>query len=272
MNKFVLAIASGAIAVSSFAVTSEPVEASSGPFDKIRKKVKEVENEAKKAEDVVETVTSVTGAPVTGTTAGSNYPRTAKGKGHAGRAGPAPAKYTSLTKCANVSIKNAFIAKMGDYTFQSGLSTEERSGLINREPVQPNGGCIMPSMGTYDWLYMEIPTAQLASMKGGYEMQCINTKTGKNANDEARPRWYNLSGKDVMLHTGHSLGYKPTASGSNSDRSTAHKKDLERRGMTMFGFNMPNLHTDAGTDYYCQYYNKGTGQSIVAFQYRRSAG
>ncbi|MEM6908586.1 MAG: hypothetical protein AAF494_07885 [Pseudomonadota bacterium] len=282
MQKSILMAASMALAAG-FVVAPAPVEAEQ--FKGLGKKLKKAKKKAEEAEQAVETVDAVVngrgvgvGASADGSNcnanrgSNSNSPCTAKGKGHAGRAGPAPAKYTSLTKCAGIPIKNAFIGQYGDYTFSSGLNTEERRGIINREPVSPSGGCIMPSMGTYDVLYIEVPTAQLNSLKGGYEMQCINTSTGKQANDEARPRWYNTSGKDIMLHTGHSLGYTPTASGSNSDRTAAWEKDLKRRGMSMFGFNMPNLHTDGGTDFYCQYYNSASGKSVVAFQYRRSAG
>ncbi|MEO0464674.1 MAG: hypothetical protein AAF127_16225 [Pseudomonadota bacterium] len=305
MNKVLLALATSALATGFVAATPLQAEVSAGPFDKIKKglkkakkKKKEAEQAVAEAEAVVDTVDSVRrsngrtvlGGAGAGSSAASKkkrgrsgsdcnsavstlstYPCTAKGYGHAGRAGPAPARLTKLTKCAGIPIKNAFVGNLGEYTFQNGLNTESRRGLINRTPVAPENGCIMPSMGTYDTLYIEVPTSKLNAVKGGWKMQCVNSETGKMANSEAFPRWYNTKGKDVMLHTGNSLGYTPTASGSNSDRSTAWAKDLKRRGMSMFGFNMPNLHTDAGTDFYCQYYNAESGMSVVAFQYRRSA-
>jgi hypothetical protein len=103
-------------------------------------------------------------------------------------------------------------------------------------------------------------------------MQCINASTGKMNEDNLNPAAHNIKGKDIMLHHGNSAGYTPTAGGSISDRSGAWDADLKKRGMTMFGFNMPALHTDSGTDFYCQYYNDATGESIAAFMYRRSAG
>jgi hypothetical protein len=282
MKKIILAAAGIALAAS---FTAAPAPAQAEQFRSLGKKLKKAKKKVEQAAEIAERVDSVArgGRPAVGASAdgsqcnanrgsNSNSPCTAKGLGHAGRAGPAPAKYTSLTQCAGVPIRNAFIAQYGSYTFSSGINTEDRTGLINRENVQPTGGCIMPSMGSYDVLYIEVPTARLNAMKGGFEMQCINTKTGKQAIDQARPRWYNTRGKDIMLHTGHSLGYTPTASGSNSDRTAAWEADLKRRGMSMFGFNMPNLHTDSGTDFYCQYYNSASGKSVVAFQYRRSAG
>ena len=85
-------------------------------------------------------------------------------------------------------------------------------------------------MASGDVLYIEVPAKQWASMKGGWKMQCVEMDTGKNANSQAFPRWSNIAGKDIMLHTGNSLGYEPTASGSNSDRSRAHDQDLARCG------------------------------------------
>ncbi len=292
MNKFLML---GAAAMSlSLGMNASVAEA--GPFDKLKKAAKkveraanEVEKAAEDAKDAADTVEAVSKGQVPTRRGGvnsvgrdaairqgmaqrSNYPKTAKGKAHAGRAAPAPAKYTSLTKCAGLPISNAFIAQNGTYTFQNGLNSEERTGLIDREPVSASNGCIMPSMGTYDVLYMEVPTAQYDKMKYDMQMQCIDQSTGKQNPDNMVPSWNNVSGKDVALHTGHSLGYKTTASGSNSDRSAAWDKDLKSRGKTMLGFNMPPLHTDAGTDFYCQYYNKASGKSVAAFAYRRSAG
>ncbi len=273
------------------AATSIAAPAEAGPFDKLKKAAKKVEKKAREAEQVADTVDRASRGqlPVSRSRAGvgasadgsycnankgsnSNSPCTAKGLGHAGRAGPAPAKYTGLTKCAGLPISNAFIGQWGKYSFSSGINTEERSGIIDRENVSATLGCITPSMGTGDVLYMEVPASQLKSLSGGFEMQCVDMASGKQANDAARPSWNNVTGKDIMLHTGNSLGYTPTASGSNSDRSGAWDADLKKRGKAMLGFNMPALHTDAGTDFYCQYYNKGSGKSVVAFAYRRSAG
>lgn len=271
------------------------VEVQAGPFDKLKSAVKKTKKKVKKAEQAMEEVAQaaeVVDAVADGRvdpTAGinpigrdaairqgmrqrSNYPTTATGKPHAGRAGSPSSKYTSLTKCAGLPISNAFIAQSGTYTFQDGLNTEERTGLLNREPVTASSGCIMPSMGTYDVLYMEVPTAQYDKMKYSMKMQCINQSTGKQANDAARPSWSNVAGKDVALHTGHSTGYTTTASGSNSDRSGAWDRELKKRGKTMLGFNMPPLHTDSGTDFYCQYLDTKSGKSVAAFAYRRSAG
>lgn len=278
MKNHIFAAIGLALAATSF---SAPVEA--GPFDKIKGKIKKAEKKAndvrRTAEDVEDVVDTVNGKkPRRGSRSGfanrgvQHGPKTAKGKPHAGRAGPAPAKYTSLTQCAGLPISNAMIGQLGQYTYTKGLKQESLTGLINREQVKPVSGCIMPSMGTYDVLYLEVPASQLAQHGSNWEMQCIDMATGQEANYSANPAAHNIKGKDIMLHTGNSAGYTPTASGSISSRSGAWDKDLKRRGKAMLGFNMPNLHTDSGTDFYCQYYSKKTGKSAVAFAYRRSAG
>ncbi|MEL7217627.1 MAG: hypothetical protein AAGK01_04255, partial [Pseudomonadota bacterium] len=64
----------------------------------------------------------------------------------------------------------------------------------------------------------------------------------------------------------------PTAAGSNSSRSGAYEKYLDGRGRSMLTFAMPSLHTDPGTDFFCQHYNKNTGQIALAFTFRRGPG
>ncbi len=280
MNKTLFTAVGLALMTASF---SAPAEA--GPFDKLKSKIKKVEKKAKEveqtaaeAEAIVESVSGKRGRATTNRRggvmqyAGQRRPQAAKGLGHAGRAGPAPAKFTSLTKCAGLSIQNAMIGQLGRYTYQDGLQQESLTGLINREQTAPVSGCVMPSLGTGDVLYLEVPAAQLKASGNNFRMQCVDMNTGQNANSAAFPAAHNIAGKDIMLHTGNSAGYTPTHAGSISDRSGAWDKDLKRRGMAMMGFNMPNLHTDSGTDFYCQYYSKETGKSAVAFAYRRSAG
>ena len=294
MNRKLLAAAGLAFAAT--AITA-PVQA--GPFDKLKKKVEKVK---KKAEEVEQAATAVEGAvddvkngrvPAAGRTrlgsplggvrpagserggvmqyAGQRRPKTASRGNYAGRAPAAPAKYASMTKCANLNVGNAFVAQAGNYTFSNGLKTETRSGLIARENVSPSNGCIFPGVGVGDVLYVEVD--RNGFNKHEYEIQCVSFDGSKEVSRnkaEIGPRANNYTGKDVMLHTGHSLGYTPTASGSNSNRSGAYDEYLAGRGRQMITFNMPEQHNDkSGTDFYCQYYNQKTGKSAVAFTYRR---
>ncbi|WP_379547988.1 hypothetical protein ACFCW2_02675 [Qipengyuania sp. DSG2-2] len=279
-----LIIAAAGIALASTTVTlGTSAQAAEGPFSGLKKAAKKVENAAKdveradravkeakrtKGRSVLRGAASAATGGYVGTTAGSNYPRTASRGDYLGRPGAAPAKYASMTQCANTGLGNAFVAVARDYTFSKGLSTETRSGLIEREPVSPSNGCVLPGMGSGEVVYLEVDTAKYN--KYDYALQCISFDGSEQLDNTNAPRTNNYSGQHVMLHTGHSLGYTPTASGRNSDRGAAYDKHLESRGRSMITFNMPELHTDkGGTDFYCQHYNEKTGQSLVAFTYRR---
>lgn len=281
MKKTVLLMTGAAIMATSFSVSAE-----AGPFDQIKKKVERVKKKAKDVETVVETADranrtngrsllgdvlgGLTGGGGTGcgTTAGSSYPCTAPAPGHVGRAAPIPAKFINQTQCANLNVGNAFIGRGGKYTFSQGISTQERSGIVDRAPVQATNGCVFPTMGVGDILYVEVDRAKYK--KHSYAIQCVSYDGSEQLSNVNGPSVGNYKGKDVMLHTGHSLGYEPTATGSNSSRSGAYDKVLKSRGREMITFNFGGLHTDkSGTDFFCQWYDKDQGKSAVAFAYRR---
>ena len=121
-------------------------------------------------------------------------------------------------------------------------------------------------------LYVELDKSKYESNKYSYDLQCVSYDGSEQLNRGTRPPADNYKGKDVMLHTGHSLGYTPTASGSNSSRSGQYDKYLDGRGRSMLTFNMPALHTDTGTDFFCQHFNKDTGKVALAFTFRRGPG
>lgn len=244
------------------ATTITAAQAETNPFNKIRKAKEKVE----RAVGATEAASTAGNSSAAGTSGGA----ASSGK----RAGPAPEKFTAMTKCAALPMTNVMIGQVGDYTFQSGIKTEERSGFINRENVSPTNGCILPSMGTYDFLYVEVDAAKYEAMgnSNDWELQCAPMHDGIKHVD-MKPSMGNLSGKDMMLHTGHSLGYTPSAAGSNSDRSRAWDDELKKRGKAMISVNMPPLHNGGPKDdFYCQYYNKPSGTSAFAFAYRRHKG
>lgn len=260
-------------------------------FRSLRNAVKKVEDTAndvrEAAEDVeaaartVEGVANSDGRSIVGAVTGgrgaavnqamrqrSNYPQTARAPDHVGRAAPAPAKFVDQISCANLNVGDAFVAEAGDYTFSQGISTETRGGLINRAPTSPANGCFFPGLGVGDVLYVEVDKA--AYERGTYRIQCVSYDGSEQLDNVFGPKQGNYTGKDVMLHTGHSLGYTPTATGSNSDRSNAYRDYLNQRGRAMLTFNFAPLHTDkSGTDFFCQWYDRDTNKSAVAFTYRR---
>ena len=285
MKKTVCALAGAMLATTFYAAPAE-----AGPFDRLKKAAKKLDKAADDVAEAAETVDGVVdaadsvskgkvpkrvrarrGGGYAAGTASSNYPRTAGRGNYLGRAPAAPAKYASMTNCASLNVGNAFIAQQGEYSFSTGLKTETRGGLVERESVSPSNGCVFPGLGVGDVLYVEVDRG--AFNKHEYEVQCVSFDGSKEVNRskaEIGPRANNFTGKDVMLHSGNSLGYTPTASGSNSDRSGAYNKYLAGRGREMITFNMPEQHNDkAGTDFYCQYYHAPSGKSAVAFTYRR---
>lgn len=279
MYKLPIVAAAAALGIG---VVTMPTPVEAGPFDKIKKigkKAEDTARDAQRAADVVESVKRGGRSGGPNTISGIRSERNARLKtsrrASAGRAPNPSSDLTSITSCSSLKLSNVMIGQLGDYTFQQGMSKEERSGLINRENVTPTGGCILPGMGTGDAVYFEVDKGQFEAMgnSNDWQLQCIDSKTrAQEDRTSLRPSMGNVSGKDVMLHTGNSFGYTPTATGTNSNRSNAWKKNLDRRGKAMISFNFPAYHMDNGTDNYCQYYHKPSGKSLVAFQWRRSAG
>lgn len=287
MKTLVMALAGTILAsatVTSGAIGAERVEAA-GPFDKLKKKIKKATSTAEDVDAVateVDRANKTNGRSLVGSAgrsssgsgchanrgSTSNSPCSAKAPGHVGGAAPAPAKFTGQLQCANLGLGNAFLAEDGEYTFSQGISTEKRSGLINRRNVSAQNGCFFPNLGVGDVLYVEFDKAKYK--KYDYKIQCVSYDGSEQLDNVNGPRAGNYKGKDVMLHTGNSLGYTPTASGSNSSRSGAYTKLLDGRGRTMLTFNFAALHTDkSGTDFFCQWFDKNSGKSAVAFAYRR---
>jgi len=250
--------------------TSVPTFAEEGPFDRIKRKAEEKVKDVRKVERTVEQVRSASSAP----TAIANIlsERDARSgstsRKNAGRAGAAPAKFTSQLSCAKLGLGNAFVARGGEYTFSQGISTEKRSGLIDRVDVQATNGCLFEGLGVSDVLYVEFDKAKYS--KHSYKIQCVSYDGSEQLDNVHGPKINNYKGKDVMLHTGNSAGYEPTASGSNSSRSGAYKAHLDKRGREMVTFNFASLHTDkSGTDFFCQWFDTNTGKSALALTFRR---
>lgn len=272
-------------------VATAPAQAemtAAGPFDKLkkaakkaRKKAAEVEAVASEVERAVETdgrsvVGGVVGNPLGREAAvqqamrqRSNYPKTAKAPDHAGVAAATPAKYVSATKCASLGISNAFVGRGGNYTFQQGISTEERGGIIDRRPVQPANGCVFEGLGIGDVLYVEFDRAKFDRHK--YSIQCVSYDGSEQQDNVHGPATRNYAGKDIMLHAGNSTGYTPTATGSNSQRSDAYEAYMKSKGRDFVIMNFKGRHDDpnGSTDFYCQWFDKASGESALALTYRR---
>jgi hypothetical protein len=183
----------------------------------------------------------------------------------------------SFTKCSDLKVSNVVIGTVGNYTFQQGFSKEKRSGLINREKGQVTKGCILPSLQPMQNIYMEVDTKKLKAKGGDWKMQCIQSADpGAGVVTGATEFPYKtsfLSGKDMMLHCGHSEGnVEACAEGSNSSRSGAWDKKLKANGKTMLSVMAvkSTMAPPQGEKLYCQYYNTKSAESLFAFEYLRT--
>ena len=274
MKKLILTLVTSSMALGTLAAADPASAQFRGLRDAVRD-VKKTTDDAKEvadtAEDVAETVsgnrrsTSRGARPFSrGSTSAS--PSSAPRRANAGGASPAPSKYLSQMSCANLDLGNAFVGRYGDYTFSQGLSTQKRSGIIDRRPVSATDGCVFEGLGVNDVLYVEFDASRFK--RGDYRIQCVSYDGSEQLSNTNGPMPGN-SGRAVMLHTGNSLGYEPTASGSNSDRGRAYTNYLKGRGRAMATFSFPRDHNDKGTDFFCQWFNVDSGKSAIGMTFRR---
>lgn len=258
MTKFLKTKILGAALIAGLCVSGAQAQ---GFGDRLKKLAKKEATE--KVEDAI------------GNAAGQSTSQTSVGSvGASGGASVSPPSQDlmDLTQCADLKVSSVMVGKLGEFTFQQGLSQEERSGFINRRSVSPTNGCILPSIDAYEAIYMEVDTAKFKAM-GSFELQCVESATKKGANDPLPNRGMShISEKHMMLNCGNSEGIEECVSGSNSDRASAWSKSLESRGKTMLSVHAPTYHNDPGTNIYCQYYNPASGKSLFGFQFLRRKG
>ena len=193
--------------------------------------------------------------------------------------GDGPAKsLIAFTKCSDIKPTNIMTGYLGAYTFSKGFSTEKRSGFIKRENGTLTNNCILPSLQPHQMVYMEVDTKKFeaAGSSNDWSMQCVKSENpggGLVNRTEAPYKVTYLSGKDLMLHCGHSeKNAKECAEGSNSSRSGKWSKQLKVSGKTMLSVlaQSSTLAAAGGEKLYCQYYNKVSGKSLFAFEYIRT--
>lgn len=230
----------------------------------------------KAADEVIEAVTS--DAP---TTAAAPVAEAKNDTAAPAVMGKPAASLISMVNCTSLKPTNIIIGEMGNYTFQDGFSSEERSGLINRKSASLTDGCILPSIASRQIIYMEVDTAAYEAMgsSNDWSMQCVKSadpSAGAVGQDEPKTEYpYTvdyIAGKDLLLHCGNSEGIDECAEGSNSSRSGAWDKQLKARGKTMLSIhgNTSTLAPVGGENLFCQYYNSKTREGLFAFEYLRT--
>ncbi|MEH6662105.1 MAG: hypothetical protein V7679_10705 [Parasphingorhabdus sp.] len=180
---------------------------------------------------------------------------------------------TSQTQCAGIALSNVTVGNLGSYTFQQGFSKEKRTGFINRKPGKVSGACIAPSLQPQEVLYFEVDEKKYKAMDKGNDFvwQCVKSDD-PGAGTVDYWTWHSdqyLGDSHMKLHCGNDQGVSDCATGTNSSRASAYSADRKKRGKYGISFLARlNEHSRAKTEkLYCQYYNKRTGKSLVAFEY-----
>ncbi|MEL6687681.1 MAG: hypothetical protein AAFP97_08665 [Pseudomonadota bacterium] len=257
--------------------TVAPAQAQLGDLKRFTKK--QAEKKAKK-----EIEKAINGAPTgTTTTTNAGATQTAAAGGSSGRS--STPKPIELTQCDSLRPSKIVYGKLGDYTFSQGMSTEERTGFINRRDVSFESGCILPNLESREVMYLEYDTNALgaAGWPNAYETQCVKIDDrayGALNTKETRSEYPDnedyLKDAHLRLACGNSEGISECTNGSNSDRATAASKDLKARGKTALSFFMPTTRRGdtpkSGERLYCQFYNTDSGKSLFGFEYFREYG
>lgn len=196
-----------------------------------------------------------------------------RGSGGSVNLGTPSANLTSQTQCSGLALSNVTVGNLGEYTFQQGFSKEKRTGFINRKPGTTSGACIAPSLQPQEILYFEVDEKKYKAMDKGndFTWQCVKSDD-PGAGTVDYWTWHSdqyLGDSHMKLHCGNDQGVSDCATGSNSSRASAYTADRKNRGKYGISFLARlNEHSDARTEkLYCQYYNKRTGKSLVAFEY-----
>jgi len=203
----------------------------------------------------------------------------------AASSGSSTPKPTSITQCDGTRPSKITYGRLGEYTFSQGMSTETRTGFVDRRDVSFESGCILPNLRSGDVMYLEYDTATLRGMgyPNDFETQCIkiddrpygavNVAEGRSeypSNDTY------LGDSHLRLACGNSEGISECTNGRNSDRASAASTDLEQRGKTALSFFMTRTRSSStpqpGERLYCQYYNKSSGKSLFGYEYFREYG
>ncbi len=187
--------------------------------------------------------------------------------------GTPSANLTSQTQCSGLALSNVTVGNLGEYTFQQGFSKEKRTGFINRKPGKVSGSCIAPSLQPQEILYFEVDEKKYKAMDKGndFTWQCVKSDD-PGAGTVDYWTWHSdryLGDSHMKLHCGNDQGVSDCATGTNSSRASAYTADRKNRGKYGISFLARlNEHSRAKTEkLYCQYYNKRTGKSLVAFEY-----
>ena len=199
---------------------------------------------------------------------------------------PNPELRASLLKCnSSVTPTDVQTGVVGKYKFTEGMATSERTGFIDKKPLEMTDGCFLGEMqpgACVSWTVNEEKYKALGN-SNDWEVQCVYSDDPgagviKNPNEypysmESMKTYYFM----LMCNHDQGDGYE-CAEGSNSMRGGKWREKLDAEGKLQMGFCAPSGMLYQETAYedkdfpggrwvYCQYYNKQSNESMVGFEF-----
>jgi len=199
---------------------------------------------------------------------------------------PNPALRESVLQCIpGLAPKDLMLGRVGKYKFTEGINTSERTGFLDRQPIEMTNDCFIGELQPEQCVAFTFDEKKYAELGNSneWEMQCIysdDPQAGavKNPNERPSQDAEDMSPYYFMLMCNHDQDSSYAChEGSNSMRGIKHREELEKKGKQQMGFcinkKMYQEVTYDVTQYpkgrymYCQYYNKKTNKSAFGFEY-----
>lgn len=201
---------------------------------------------------------------------------------------PNPELRKTLLKCnAEVKPKDVQSGVVGPYKFTEGMKTEERTGFLERQPLEMSEGCFLGELSPSQCVSWTVDEKKYAALGNSneWEVQCVysdDPSAGVIRNKNEFPyKMETLNPYYFMLMCGHDQGDSyECMQGSNSIRGGKWRDKLKAQGKLQMGFCAPKsvMYQEVAYDYkkfpkgrwiYCQYFNKKTAQSMVGFEFKQ---
>lgn len=216
-----------------------------------------------------------------------------KAKGEAkgaAKATAAPAPEPNLELRAGLGCIDGFLptdvqkGTMREYDVKEGMNVSQRSGFMDRAPVEMTNGCFLGELKPSECFAFTVKSEKYAALgnSNDWEVQCVYSDdpgAGAIGNKDEYPYSVDrMPGKAMMLLCGHSEGDAYECDeGSNSARGGVWQKKLEATGKEQLGFCNNELtkqsvtyDTDqypSGRWVYCQYYNKQSKKNLFGYEF-----
>ena len=176
------------------------------------------------------------------------------------------------------------IGRVGKYKFTEGVNTQERTGFLDKKPLEMTNGCFFGVLQAEQCVAFTVDSKKYAELgnSNDWDVQCIYSDApGEGAVKNKSMYSYSvdrLSPYYFMLMCGHDQGdgYE-CAEGSNSMRGIKWREKLEKEGKEQLGFCINRVAYQElsykkqdfpkGRYLYCQYYNTKSKKSLFGYEF-----